>query len=178
VTSDAKATDDLLPYGVVGRPHGLSGELTVHPFSGSVEDLELILPLEVALVRHESDRQTLSLVHARPAANSLLARFAGIESRDAAAALTNAELWLPRASLPPLTDDEFYVEDLVGLAVVDLAGRARGAVQASFWNGAQDVLTVVDDAGAELLVPVVPDFIREVDLEARRLVVDPHDDDE
>jgi ribosomal 30S subunit maturation factor RimM len=48
-------------------------------------------------------------------------------------------------------------------------------VRATFWNGAQDVLSVADEAGAELLVPAVSDFLREVDLAARRLVVDTHE---
>ena len=47
-------------------------------------------------------------------------------------------------------------------------------VRQAFWNGAQDVLEIRDAAGNELLIPAVPDFLREVDLSARRLVIDDH----
>ena len=102
-------------------------------------------------------------------------RFEGVADREAAAALTHAELQVPRASLPPLAAGEIYVADLVGCAVYDLAGRLRGRVASSFWNGRQDVLTVVDEGGAELLVPAVPGFIQAVDLAARTLVIDDHE---
>jgi 16S rRNA processing protein RimM len=48
-------------------------------------------------------------------------------------------------------------------------------VRGSFWNGAQDVIRVVHDDGSELLLPAVPEYIRDVDLDEARIVVDPHE---
>ena len=166
--------DETLPFGRLGRPHGVRGELSLRPFNADSDGLgDTPLPAQVLLVRAE-ERRPMTLTAARPAGDGWLVCLEGVEDRDQAAALTNAELWLPRAALPGLDEDEFYVEDLVGCTVVDLDGRVRGTVRASFWNGAHDVLTVDGEAG-ELLVPAVPEFIRDVDLEARRLVVDPHE---
>jgi 16S rRNA processing protein RimM len=165
----------LIVFGTLGRPHGLRGELNLRPFNDDGADLgELDLPVEVQAVQGDV-RRTLSLASARPAGDVWLVAFAGIDDRDAAAALTNFELWLPRELLPPLDDNEVYIEDLVGCLVVDDQGREHGTVQGSFWNGAQDVLTVVGPSGQEVLVPVVPDFLLSVDLEARRVVVDLHE---
>jgi 16S rRNA processing protein RimM len=167
----------MLPYGVVGRPHGLRGDVLVHLFNPAAAPLDgARLPLSVSLVRPGGEAITMQLAQVRGAADSLLFHFAGVEDRDAAAALTNAELWVPRASLPPLGPGEFFVQDLVGCAVVDTAGRARGVVQGTVWNGAHDILTITGAEGDELLVPAVPEFLREVDLGARRVVVDPHDE--
>jgi 16S rRNA processing protein RimM len=164
-----------LPYGRLGRPHGVRGELALRPFNLEGEDSleEAELPLAVVLVR-QADRRDMTLVAARPADQVWLVRLEGVETREQAAALTNAELWLPRAALPALEEDEFYIEDLIGCTVVDGTGRELGTVRASFWNGAQDVLTIDGPAG-ELLVPAVPEFILDVDLEARRVVVDTHE---
>jgi 16S rRNA processing protein RimM len=166
---------DWIAFGSVGRPHGLRGEVNFRPFNDAAADLgEVPLPLTVRLVREGVPRE-LKLVQARPAGQGLLLRLEGIEDRDQAAALTNGELWVPRACLPPPADDEYYVEDLIGCEVVDLAGQVRGVIQESFWNGAHDVFTVKGAEGAELMVPAVPEFLREVDLDARRVVVDLHE---
>jgi 16S rRNA processing protein RimM len=168
---------DVLPFGRLGRPHGVHGEIALRPFNPDGDVLDGVeLPFPVLLVRKpdKPDRRELKLLSVRPANEVLLVRFEGIDSREQAAALTNAEIWLPRTALPELDDGEFYVEDLIGCAVVDLEGRERGTVRATFWNGAQDVLNVEGPEG-ELLVPAVPEFIREVDLDARRMVVDFHE---
>jgi 16S rRNA processing protein RimM len=166
--------EQKLPFGRLGRPHGVRGEIALRPFNSGGTGLEgTELPAPVQLVR-DKDRREMTMVSARLANDLYLVRLEGIETRDQAAVLTNFELWLPRAALPPLDPDEFYVEDLIGCTVVDLEGRARGTVRASFWNGAQDVLTVEGPDG-EVLVPAVAEFLREVDLDARRLVVDLHE---
>jgi 16S rRNA processing protein RimM len=168
-------TPELIAFGTLGRPHGLKGELPLRPFNADGADLaEASLPLAVEVKKGALSR-TLSLVAVRPAADHLLVRLEGVDSREEAAALTNSEVWLPRDCLPPPEDDEVYVEDLIGCEVADLAGQVRGTVKGTFWNGAQDVLMVQTPDGGELLVPAVPEFIHAVDLEARRVVVDPHE---
>jgi 16S rRNA processing protein RimM len=166
---------DVLPFGRLGRPHGVRGEIALRPFNdkgGALEALEL--PMSVELVRDKVPRKAMVLTAVRPANEALLVCFEGISSREQAATLTNFEVWLPRAVLPALDPDEFYVEDLIGCTVVDRDGRVRGTVKSTFWNGAQDVLTLEGPDG-EAHVPVVPEFLLEVDLDARRVTVDMHE---
>jgi 16S rRNA processing protein RimM len=167
---------DLIPFGILGRPHGLRGEMPLRPFNpqGMQSLARVPLPLPVRLGKGDR-QQDIPLVALRPAGDALLVRLGGVESREAAAAWTNAEVSVPRDALPRLSRDEVYVADLVGCTVVDQAGQVRGTVRSTFWNGVQDVLTVEGEGGAELLVPVVAEFILEVDLAARRVVVDPHE---
>jgi 16S rRNA processing protein RimM len=165
-----------LPFGVLGRPHGVRGEIVLHPFNaGGTHPRQLRLPVAVVLVA-SGQRRSATLVAARAfGEGEALVRFEGVDSREAAATLTHAEVQVPRAALPPLATDELYVADLIGCTVYDLAGRLRGRVAATFWNGSHDVLTVLDEGGAELLLPSVPGFIRSVDLVARTLVIDDHE---
>jgi 16S rRNA processing protein RimM len=173
-----------LPVGVLGRPHGLRGEILLHPFHrGGLRMDRLGLPLQVE-IELKGRLRPAELRAARGAGADTLLAFRGVETREAAAALTHAVLHVPRASLPPLCEGEFYVQDLVGCSVVDGAGRARGVVRGAFWNGAHDVLSVVPERGdggarddEEWLVPVVPAFVLEVDVEARRLVLADHEPD-
>jgi 16S rRNA processing protein RimM len=165
----------MLALGVLGRPHGVRGELVFHAFNPEGVQLpELELPLTVRL-RRGSESRAATLAAARPFKNGALVWVEGVADRDAAAALTGHELCVARASLPPLAPDECYTDDLLGCAVFDLEGRSRGRVAGVYWNGSHDVLTVVDEGGGELLVPAVPEFLTSVDLEQRRIVVDPHE---
>ena len=76
-------------------------------------------------------------------------------------------LSLPAEELPPPGEDSFYVFQLVGMEVVEEGGRALGRVADVLPGVANDVLELDDD----LLLPMVEDCVREVDLDARRIVV-------
>lgn len=170
---------DQLPLGQLGRAHGIRGELIFRPFNPQgvlLSDLDL--PMTVALRRREGASESWRLLGARPFREGDLVRFEGIDSPEAASRLTNAELSVPRAALPPLEEGEFYVADLIGCAAHDAEGKPRGVVRGCFWNGTQDVLEIVGDDGAELLVPALGDFLREVDLRGRRIVVQIDEDDD
>jgi 16S rRNA processing protein RimM len=164
-----------LALGVVGRPHGVRGEVVFHGFNPEGARLEeLELPLSVEL-RRESSTRTATVSGARPFKDGSLLIFDGIDTREAAAAITGYRLWVLRAVLPPLAEDESYTADLIGCALFDLEGKPRGRVTAVFWNGSHDVLTAVDEAGTELLIPAVPEFLVSIDVAGRRIVVDPHE---
>lgn len=166
---------DELRFARVGRPHGVRGEILVHPYNEGTSLQELDLPLQVTLVIGGA-RRSIGWLRARPANKAWIANFAAIVDRDAAMTLTNAELWIPRAALPPLDDDQVFVEDLIGCQVHSVQGQLLGIIKGTFWNGAHDILSVIDDKGAERLIPAVPEFLIEVDLAGSRVVVDPHDD--
>ena len=175
---------DFLALGVLGRPHGVRGEVVFHPHNpGGVRLEELRFPIEAMLGDHVRGAESkvsaplrpLRMLSARSFGDKSLVRIEGLAAPEAAAPFTNRELLVPRSVLPALAPGEYYVADLVGCTVSDVAGTARGAVTAVFWNGHHDVLTVQAEDGTETLVPAVPDFLLEVDLEARRLVIDDHE---
>jgi 16S rRNA processing protein RimM len=78
-----------------------------------------------------------------------------------------AELAVPRESLPPTEEDEYYAFELVGLAVEEEGGRALGRVGNVAPGVANDVLEL--DSG--LALPLVESCVREVDLERGRIVI-------
>ena len=164
-----------LALGLLGRPHGVAGEMVFRPFNSEGVALhEFELPLAVTLVRG-GEPVAAVIVKARPFKEGALVRLESVDTREAAAALTNAELLVPRSVLPPLDPDENYIDDLIGCTVTDQNGRARGVVRGAFWNGVQSILEVRDDAGGELLVPAVGEWLLRVDLERRAIEIDDHE---
>jgi 16S rRNA processing protein RimM len=163
---------DWLPFGTLGRPHGTRGELHLRLHGGTSSELAPSCPIRLQGANGSSE---VTLASVRQVPNGYLVRFDGVTDRDAAAALSGQTVEVPRDVLPPLAEDEFYVEDLVGCEVVASDGRRLGRVLGTFWNGAQDIMTVVAEDGAERLLPVVAEYVLHLDRAARQLVVDPHD---
>lgn len=158
----------MVPMGRVSGAFGIQGWVKIHPYSDDPANL-VNLP-RWWLGQDESWREievTQWEVHGR----AVVAKLRGVEDRDAAARLRGSEVAVPRESLPPAAEGEFYWSDLVGLAVLNSVGEALGMVSEVFSNGAQDVLRVQDGATVRL-IPFVPAYVQEVQLEAGRIVVD------
>jgi 16S rRNA processing protein RimM len=97
----------------------------------------------------------------------------GVESREAAAALTGLCVIGDAAHLAELPAGEHYWYEWIGCAVSTDDGRALGKVREIWDAGAHDVLVVVEEeTGRELLLPVVRKLLREVDVAARRIVIE------
>ncbi len=94
-----------------------------------------------------------------------------IEDRDIAAKLIGALVEVSREELPPLPEGQYYWVDLIGLKVLNPSGCMLGVVKDMTSNGAQDVMVIVDEAGAQRLIPFVREHIvKEVDLAGGRIV--------
>ena len=160
-----------MPFGILGRPHGTAGEISLHPFhSGGCRLDTVALPLAVTI---GDSAATITAV--RRTADGFLLKLDGVLTREKAASLTGQQLGLPKSTLPPLGAGEFYVEDLVGCRVEDSEGRVLGVVRSVFWNGAHDVMVIGDEERGERLLPAVPEFIVAVDRSTKCVVVDPHE---
>ena len=101
---------------------------------------------------------------------SLLARLAGVGSREAAMKLRGRAVEVSRAALPAPEAGHYYLADLIGLEVVNEKGVVLGAVKSWTFNGAQDVMEVAGDRAR--LIPWIPTVIREVDLEKQQIHVE------
>ncbi|MSQ41627.1 MAG: 16S rRNA processing protein RimM [Dehalococcoidia bacterium] len=100
-------------------------------------------------------------------------QFEGCFDRTAAEALRGALIEIDEADLPPLPPGEHYIHDLVGLDVVTTAGAAVGRLHEVLRTGANDVYVVHAAEGREVLVPAVSEVVIAVDLESRRIVIEP-----
>ena len=147
---------ELVCIGRVGRPHGLDGAFVV---DGASEDPQRFEVGATVLVDGEPARVTTSrrVGGGRPAIKLDRPVERGTELR------------VHRADLAPLPADSYYVTDLVGLRVLDERGELVGVVRDVHPGPANDSLEL--DTG--LLLPLVEDCIRDVDLSARHVLLNP-----
>jgi 16S rRNA processing protein RimM len=153
--------------GQIGAAHGLRGEVRLHSFTADPRAIAGYGPLE------SGDGRIFEIETMRPAKDHFVAKLAGIRDRSAAEQLSNVKLYVPRERLPPAQADEFYHADLIGLAVVDRAGRALGTVIAIHNFGAGDLIEVRQAEGGTELVPFDETNVPAIDVGAGRIVVDP-----
>ncbi|MGE0150780.1 MAG: ribosome maturation factor RimM, partial [Parvibaculaceae bacterium] len=108
-----------------------------------------------------------------PPTDGYIATPNGVGDRNRAEALKGVELFLQRRQLPEPQDDEVYVHDLVGTAVMDMSGKAFGTVVAVPNFGAGDLIEIRRDGVQEtVLVPFTRSYVPVIDLAKARIVID------
>ena len=151
-----------LAAGRVGRPHGLDGSFHV---TGARPGL-LAMGNAVRVGDRETEIERLAGTGDRPIVRLTLA-----DTREAIEALRGQDMLVPRAVAPALEADEWYATDLEGLRVVDGATDV-GWVSRLLALPSCEALEVARADGRELLVPLVRDAVRSVDLDAGTVDVD------
>ncbi len=152
--------------GAIAGAHGVRGHVKVKTFTVEPDAIADYGPLEDET---GARRFELSIIgHSR---GLLVARIADIEDRGAAEALKGTRLYIDRAALPETDEDEFYVADLVDLAVDGPDGTAVGSVKAVQDFGAGELLEVEQPDGETVYVPFTLEAVPVVDLEAGRIVL-------
>jgi len=154
--------------GVILGAHGVRGALRVLSYAEVPEDIVAYGPLA-----DESGERRFRLKLVGRARGALLAEVEGIADRDAATRLRGTKLYVPRSALPPAKPGEFYWGDLVGLRAELLGGAALGEVVAVHDYGAGTSLEVRRPGGGVVMVPFTERVVPVVELEAKRLVIDP-----
>jgi 16S rRNA processing protein RimM len=155
-------TPPSLEAGRVGRPHGLDGSFHVtRPDARLLDGVEELL-VNGVMTRVERRAGT---------AEKPILRLAGHAGREAAEALRGAQLAVPLERAPALEEGEYWAHDLEGCAVWD-GERRVGEVRRMLPLPSCEALEVARDDGGELLVPMVRDAIRSVDVGGRRIEVD------
>ncbi|MBS28009.1 MAG: 16S rRNA processing protein RimM [Alphaproteobacteria bacterium] len=161
-------TSQRVCLGVVTGAHGLHGLLRVRPYTDVPEDIAAYGPVQ----SEDGQREFTLDVRNRTGKGQILVHIEGVDDRTAAEALKGEQFYIARGQLPDAGDDEFYHADLIGMAVVSNEGEELGAVRAVNNFGGGDMLEISGADGQLATVPFTKAAVPEIDLDARRVVVD------
>lgn len=156
--------------GAITGPHGVRGLMKVKPFTEVPEDVAAYGPVE-----DETGNRRFTLRVTGAAKGQVIVAVDGVGDRDAAEALKGERLYVERTALPDPDDGSFYHADLIGMDVVATDGSPLGTVTALYDFGAGDVLEFRGADGKARMLPFTEQVVPTVDLEVRRMVVDPPD---
>ena len=152
---------------IVG-PFGVHGWLKVKPFTERAHGLA---EFPRWLVGTAGGWMEMGLEDFEVHSKGPVAKLSGCDDREGAQALRGCDVAVTREALGEAEEGTLFWVDLVGLEVVDEAGRKLGAVEGLFETGETSVL-VVKGGVKERLIPFVPDYVKAVDREARRITVE------
>jgi 16S rRNA processing protein RimM len=154
----------------IGAAHGVRGEVRLWSFTQDPLAVAGYGPLETKDGARRFEIETV-----RAASDHLVARLKGVADRDAAQALTNLDLYVPRDRLPAIDeDDTYYHSDLIGLDAMSADGVRIGTVHAVHDFGAGSVLEITPLGNGEtLMLPFTETTVPKIDLDAKQIVVVP-----
>jgi len=157
----------LIELGIVGAPFGVRGWVKLRSYTDPPDRLleHRSLQLRVGGVWRAYRIETSGR-----SGGQLTVKLIGVEDRDEAQKLRGAAVGVPRSELPERSEKDFYRADLIGCEVVNLKGVRLGVVQHFVEIPAHALMVVRGEQ--EYWVPAVPQHLRRVDLQARRVIVD------
>jgi 16S rRNA processing protein RimM len=169
---EPQASPRLILVAQAAGAFGVKGELRITAFT---EDPAALLRYRT-LMRADGS-PGLTLTGGRVAKGALIARASEVATREEAQALRGLRLYIDRAILPEPDEDEYYLADLIGLAVRSPAGEPLGAVKSVNNFGAGDLLEIAPSDGApSWWAPFTRDVVPEVRLAEGLLIVDRPDE--
>ena len=166
--------EQFLRIGVLTRPHGVHGEAKVYPTTDYPERFEEVPEV---IIRTKKGDITTGIEDVRYFKNLAIVKFSCFQTPEEIQGLSGSDILISRDYGQPLEEGEYYIADLIGCTVVAdqdsavSAGQNLGVVKDVLQTGANDVYVVKTPAGTELLLPVIPDCIRKVDIESGLITV-------
>lgn len=159
---------DLLEVGKIVNTHGLEGEVKIVPWTDSPDVFE---DLEYVIIHQKNHEKKLDITGIKYQKNNIIVKFSEINRIEDAEPLKNLVVLAPREMLGELPEGVYYIADLIGLGVFDEEGNMLGTVSDVFSTGSNDVYEVKREGKKNLLLPVIDDVVKEVDLTNKKITV-------
>ncbi len=158
--------ENLLEIGQIVNTHGLRGDVKVMPWC---DDPSVFHELAYVMIDGEKFDIEKSSLHK----NAVLLKLKGIDHINDAEKYRNKILTVPREELGELPDGTYYICDLLGCSVETTDGRALGKICDIIKTGSNDVYVVEDIGKKQVLIPVIDEVVKSVDISAKHIVIEP-----
>ncbi len=175
----AELPADAIEVGRVFDAWGIKGWFKVLPYSADPEALFsckrwYLLPSEKGVKAFEGVC-SLHVKEVKLHSGTVVACAQDVVDRSVADSLRGARIFIPKSSFPAARKDEYYWVDLIGLEVINREGQSLGCVSELLSTGPQTVLVIEDTKNSKSesrMIPFVAQYIDDVNLPERRILVD------
>jgi 16S rRNA processing protein RimM len=161
--------EEYVVIGIIGKAHGIKGEVQIIPITDEPEQFQ---SLKTIYVNSNGRRTTWGIEQVRFAADKILIKFDQLNDRTIAQNYHGSQIERKRSDLQPLSDNEYYIFQLIGLKVETDEGCPLGEL-IDVWKLPANDVYVVQDGQKELLIPAIKDVIKEIDLKHQKMVIIP-----
>lgn len=167
-SSDTKKTDERACLGKITSPHGVKGLVKIFPYGEDPKLLGTIDPIFTS----KDKQQTISVTLKNAMGKYILASVKDCNTREGAEKIKGTELWVSREHLPQLdNEDEYYIEDLQGLSVLNEDNQNIGTIATIQNYGAGDLLEIKPKSGASYFVPFQNEYIINISLNEQTITL-------
>ncbi len=167
-----KERPEFVSIGIITKAHGIKGEILVIPLTDDPLQFEKLKNISIKSVQEE--RKSFVIERVRIRTNKIILKLQGIDDRNSALVLTGHYIDKQLDECKPLTPDEYYIFDLIGLEVRTTDNRSIGEVKEVLTLPANDVYVVMNGT-REFLIPAIKDVVKNVDLENEVILIEPMD---
>ncbi|MDE6313995.1 MAG: ribosome maturation factor RimM [Lachnospiraceae bacterium] len=160
--------EKMLQVGAITSTHGIRGEVKVFP---TTDDVNRFKKLKEVVLDTGKEQLTLEIQGVKFFKQFVILKFKGYDSINDIEKYKGKNLYVTREHAVKLEKDEYFIADIVGSVVEDEEGKVLGNLKDVMQTGANDVYIVENEAGQELLFPVIKQCVLNVDVEQQRITV-------
>ena len=159
--------EDFFRVGVIANTHGIRGEVKIFPTTDDVKRFDY---LKEAYIDAGKEKIKVEVSNVRYFKNLLIVKFKGIDNINDIERYKGKDLLVTRENALPLEEGEYYLADIIGANVYTEDGNLFGSLEDVIETGANLVYSVQHE-GKEVLLPVIDDCVKEVNVEEKKVIV-------
>ena len=159
---------EYFELGQIVNHFGIKGMVKVNPFT---EDISQFETLDSLLLEKDKKLIEIQIEEVKYSKNQVLLKIKGIDSIEEAEKYRGCYLKIKRSDAKKLPENTYFIADLIGMPVYTDEGILLGKVDDIYNSGASDIYVVKDELGKQILLPAIPEVIKQVDLEAEKIIV-------
>lgn len=157
-----------LEVGQIVNTFGIKGFVKVKPW---VNDIERFDDLKKVYVKIKKEEEELEIEEVKYHKDMVLIKFKGIETVEQAETLRNSYLEINREDAIPLEEGTYFIADLLESDVYTDEGELLGKLEDIYNSGSKDIYVVKNELGKTVLLPGIPEVIKEVNIEESKIIV-------
>lgn len=159
--------EDFFRVGVIANTHGIRGEVKVFPTTDDVKRFDY---LKEAYIDAGKEKIKVEVSNVRYFKNLVIVKFKSIDNINDIERYKGKDLLVTRENALPLEEGEYYLADIIGANVYTEDGILFGSLEDVIETGANLVYSVQHE-GKEVLLPVIDDCVKEVNVEEKKVIV-------
>lgn len=159
--------EDFFRVGVIANTHGIRGEVKIFPTTDEVKRFDY---LKEAYIDAGKEKIKVEVSSVRYFKNLVIVKFKGIDNINDIERYKGKDLLVTRENALPLEEGEYYLADIIGANVYTEDGILFGSLEDVIETGANLVYSVQHE-GKEVLLPVIDDCVKEVNVEEKKVIV-------
>jgi 16S rRNA processing protein RimM len=160
--------EQFFRVGVITTTHGVHGEVKVFP---TTDDPQRFKKLKQVILDNGKEQRELEIISVKFFKNLVILKFKGLDIINDVEKYKKADLLVTRKNAVPLKEGEYFIADLIGLKATSDEGEDLGILTDVIQTGANDVYVFSKEGMQDLLVPKIPDCIKDVNIEEGTILV-------